>query len=283
LTALRSIHQRRPETGGASWLDAYGSAIVLCPSCSFRLSSEESTLFVAFLKFPGLALLVRSECQPKTSVLGSERELAPMLCESAQRMLHEDNAGGSSRISEAMSFECLHRAFGAKLLKLEMELCYWPANGSITDYSISVDGVLLGVSVTRAMGKPGEELDEERATALLTKKLLGVVRSSETCMDKLQKQILHIWVRSSKDADTIERAYARLTPSLISSTVVLVTVCTLALLFEEKQKASPTRSMRTVKGAKDEAHLRVLQESDPMRCNRELSNNGYGSVVCPST
>ena len=269
--AVHTIQRHRPVTfrakTGSGRVDAYGSTIVLCPACSFRMAAEQSTLFSAFLAVPGFALLVRSECQPTTSTRGQEvEELAPMLSSSAQRMLLENNAGGSSRISEAMSLECLYRAFGARLLKTEMELRYWPSNGSITDYSIEVDNVCLGVSVTRAMGRPGEQYSLEAAEALLRKKLTGVLRSTETCMDDLRKQILHVWARTSHEADVIELAYSTFDPELISSTVVLVTVCNFALLFEEKSR-SPISRCRPPKGLKDEAHIRVLQESDPIGCN----------------
>jgi len=266
---IDSIHCARRRQAPASHIEAYGSTLVLAPSCSFRMSSEEGTNFTAFLKFPGLALLVRSECQPTASARGAEAELTPMLSLDAQRMLLEDNAGGSSRVSEAMSFEVLHRAFGAQLLKLELELRYWPPNGSITDYSIDIDGVQLGVSVTRAMGKPGVRFGVDAAEALLRKKLGGVIRSSQTCLDDLEKQILHIWVQDAADAEAVERAYAVIEPELVSSTVVLVTVCGLQLLFHEKSRA-PVPRCRVVKGIKDEVHLQVLRESDPLHCRARL-------------
>ena len=46
--------------------------------------------------------------------------------------------------------ELLHRTFGATLCKTELELAYFPRNGAITDFSVEIDGVELGVSVTRA-------------------------------------------------------------------------------------------------------------------------------------
>ena len=191
-----------------------------------------------------------------------------MLCSDAQRLLENDNAGGSSRISEAMSIEILNRAFGACLHKLELELQYWPANGAITDFSITVEENMLGVSVTRAMAAPRVEYTVEAAEALLRKKLSGVLRSSETCLEKWQKQVLHVWAPSQRCAKAIERAYERLEPTLIADTVVLVTVCGLTALFTEKSAAQRGPVRRELKGAKDEHHLRVLRESDPTRQNR---------------
>lgn len=45
--------------------------------------------------------------------------------------------GGNSVWSEVMSYEILHANYGAKLLRTEMEIEYWPAS-KITDYSITV-------------------------------------------------------------------------------------------------------------------------------------------------
>ena len=49
------------------------------------------------------------------------------------RMLNCTNAGGSSDNSEALSFDILHRLFGAELLKAEMEVKYINSVGKKTD------------------------------------------------------------------------------------------------------------------------------------------------------
>lgn len=250
---------------------AFGNTIIMAPSCSFRLQREDAAMFTAYLRTPGLAMLVQSECQPTSRSASNalaERDLVPMLCQDAQRLLHNDNAGGSSRISEAMSIEVLHRAFGSQLRKLELELRYWPANGAITDFCVEVDGMCIGVSVTRAMAPPHVPYTVEAAEQLLRKKCSGVLRSTATCYsDEFGKQILHIWAPSKSSAATVEAAYARLEPSLTADTVVLVTVCGLSALFTEKATTPRARACRERKGMKDEQHLRVLEESNPMRCN----------------
>merc|ERR1712046_287787 len=76
----------------------------------------------------------------------------------------------------------LSRAFGAILQKTEMQLRYFPSNGSITDMSISMGGTVLGVSVTRALHRsPHHCFGPEDAEALLRKKLRGVLAATETC------------------------------------------------------------------------------------------------------
>ena len=54
----------------------------------------------------------------------------------AQRMLLAPNGGGSSVLSEALSFEMLARAFGAQLQKTEMELAYH-GNSKITGEALA--------------------------------------------------------------------------------------------------------------------------------------------------
>ena len=235
------------------------------------MAIDDFALFKLVVAHQELALIVRSECQPMSRGSGAdEAVLTPMLSHDAQRMLLTDNAGGSSRISEALSMECLGRAFGAKLLSTEMELRYWPSNGSITDYSITFGDtdIAFGVSVTRAMSRPGEAFSVDSAEALLLKKLNGVLRSSQTCISHdMKKQILHVWARSEQDANALERAYAKVDAVTISSTIVLITVCSLDLLFDEKaRKVSPSRN-RVQKGLKDALHLQILRESDPTRMN----------------
>lgn len=168
----------------------------------------------------------------------------------------------------------LQRAFGARLLKTEMELFFWPSAGSMTDYSIALDdGVTttcVGVSVTRALAAPGARFDVAAADRLLRKKLTGVLRSTETCCGAWQKQILHVWAPTADAASALEAAYARLDePTLTADTVVLITLCVgLRAVFEEK--ATPpalARQPRALKGTKDAAHVQVLQESDPLRQN----------------
>ena len=172
-------------------------------------------------------------------------------------------------MSEAFSMEVLSRSFGATLLRTEMQIVYWPSCGSITDFEVALDGTSVGVSVTRALGAPSSHFGAAAARQLLTKKLLGVIRSTETCLGAWQKQILHIWSPSASASAAIDEAYASLPGEMVSDTVVLVTTCEgLPQLFEEKA-SKIERGAKALKGAKEVEHLRVLEESDPMRANRQ--------------
>ena len=253
-------------TTEASMLDAYGCTFILAPAWSLRLGTEDNVLMSASVQ-SDMALLLQSELQPRCAYQEWRFDVAPSLCADARRVYEEENAGGSSLISEAMSMELLARAFGAKLLKTEMQLAYFPSTSAITDFAVELDGIELGVSVTRAMSHPDSPLTLEAALRLLQKKLSGVLKSTAACYNaSWRKQVLHIWARSAQAARLLEEAYALLAPELIHSTLVLVTRCNaLPEIFTEKATARPPQAPKPPKGLKDEAHRRHLRESDPTR------------------
>ncbi|XP_071505180.1 AAC-rich mRNA clone AAC4 protein-like [Diadema antillarum] len=147
------------------------------------------------------------------------------LSEMARRMKECPNAGGDSVESEVMSLELFHRCFGAKLLKTEMEIEYFPHGGSIVDYTCEMFGVSLGVSVTRAMKYKGD-FEKEDAEKLLGKKLSGIANATQNALDRWSKKVLHIWATSAKVADTLSSVYNDLSPQLRQDTVVMVTIVT---------------------------------------------------------
>jgi len=276
----RATHGGTPAPDTAPRACAFGMTFVLAPSFSLRLGREDAVLLSAFSRQSGLAILIQSECQvtARTSellnaelLLRSPETMAATLC--AEELLHADasrllsvpNAGGASRVSEAMSIEVLARAFGARLLRTETEIVYFPRNGAITDFTVELEGVTLGVSVTRAITAPGADFGMAQALQLLEKKLQGVIRSTASCCGAWEKQVLHVWSPTTAVADVLEMAYALLDENVTADTVVLISVCEgLPLLFREKACALP-KVPRLLKGLKESAHMRVLQESDPCR------------------
>jgi len=147
---------------------------------------------------------------------------------SAKRILFEENAGGCSEFSEAFSFELLRQCFGAKLLKTEMDIRYWSSHWKKTDYLVTMQGVKIGVSVTRAMKFRGI-FTEKDATKLLRKKLNGVNESTVGVFgrDAWQRQILHIWTTDEYIEEILHKTYLKMLlsePELVSNTVVIVTV-----------------------------------------------------------
>lgn len=146
----KNTTEQQRQNSASDWaLGAYGSTFVLAPSFCLRLGAEDSLLLEAAIRHEGLAVLLQSELSGRPELtrydLGFGAAVAPGLTEHAHRVWTDENAGGSSRNSEAMSMELLSRAFGAILHKTEMQLRYFPSNSSITDMSISLAGVKLHV------------------------------------------------------------------------------------------------------------------------------------------
>ena len=149
------------------------------------------------------------------------------LSDGGLKILREPNAGGNSLFSEVLSFEVMNRFFGAKLDKTEMEIQYYPTNSKKVDYSVSINGEKVGVSVTRAFHYVNDALFTERdAHRLLTKKLdgLNIATSNVSKEDRWTKQILHIWVKSLSVAQTLYEQYLQLPDEVRQNTVVLVTM-----------------------------------------------------------
>lgn len=146
------------------------------------------------------------------------------LTEGAVRIRDTQNAGGNSIESETLSFELLKRCYNAALLKTEMEVCYWPEGGSITDYVCTMfNSVTVAVSVTRAVNHK-EVFSVEDACKLLNKKLRGVKQSSRNSMLKWKKQILHVWVLSQHVAECVLTAWNEMDAFVKGNTVMMITV-----------------------------------------------------------
>jgi hypothetical protein len=151
----------------------------------------------------------------------------PRLTSGGQKIVTDPNAGGSSKLSEAFAVEMLTRCELATLLKTEMEILYTNPAGKITDELVQIQGLKIGVSVTRAVGYPFDApYTVTQAKALLDKKLQGILDSTAnvTAADKWQKQILFVLAYAQEHADAFQAAYAQEPDSLKSNTIVIVTV-----------------------------------------------------------
>lgn len=156
------------------------------------------------------------------------------LSRDAQTIMNLPNSGGTSIHSEALSCDVLGTMLNAKLKATELELQYCPGLSKdfrtvqmkITDYSISINNNIFGVSVTRAMKHKGI-FNREDANRLLTKKLYGVNISSQTVVNKYKwkKQILHIWAQHKYIRDILNNVYNELPCELKNNTIVIITVC----------------------------------------------------------
>jgi hypothetical protein len=150
------------------------------------------------------------------------------LTDGGQEILSDGNAGGSSIYSEIFAFEVLARCEMAELVKTENEILYDDPNGKKTDLLVNVNGVHLGVSVTRAVGWPQDDpWSPEQARELLEDKFGDIQQSSANVSNAnaWAKQILHVIAFSAEHADSVAQAYEyTLGTGLVKDTLLMVTV-----------------------------------------------------------
>lgn len=151
-------------------------------------------------------------------------------------ILNSDNAGGSSILSEVLSFEILQRLFDCKLKHTEMQIDYYPYGSKKTDYTVIIDHPIkrtIAVSVTRVM-KYTHEYDEsdkhltfEYTKHILEKKLSCIYWSNRNVTDKYKwdKQILHVFVRSRKAQKLLRKAYKSIPDARKTGVVIICTIC----------------------------------------------------------
>jgi len=106
-------HEERRASGSAALLGAFGSTFVLAPACNIRVPAEDALLLRAFARTNDLSIVVELELQARGDCWEMVR---PKLSADATRVYDEDNAGGASRISEALSMEVLGHVLGARLV-----------------------------------------------------------------------------------------------------------------------------------------------------------------------
>jgi len=148
------------------------------------------------------------------------------LSDGAQEILADGNLGGSSLESEAMSFDILTACEGATLLATESEVSYSSESSKKTDYVAEIDGVMVGVSVTRAVHWPREEpMSAQDATDLLTDKLDDILLSSAAVEAPYQweKQLLSVLAWDEPTADTLQTAWDALPGDVRADTILWVT------------------------------------------------------------
>jgi len=150
----------------------------------------------------------------------------PLLTPGGRHMIETPNAGGSSIFSEVFAYEQLARCELAPLLKTETEIVY-DTPGKITDLSVRIDGIAIGVSVTRAFAFPlGTPYTVGQATTLIQRKLEDILVSTAnvSAADRWQKQILAVLAYDDQAADIVAEAWNALAPAVKADSIVLVTV-----------------------------------------------------------
>ena len=161
--------------------------------------------------------------------MAPERYARDTLSPGGQRLFDTANAGGSSSESEVMSYEVLHFCDDAELLATETEIRYQPPDdsgaNSITDILVTIGGERVGVSVTRAYVPMPMMLTDATVRDLLTRKLVGINRSSMRVLPEHRwvKQILHVFTANAAAADAVARIWATLDATTRADTIVVLT------------------------------------------------------------
>ncbi len=174
-----------------------------------ELSSPDSFLFENAIDF---------------GVLGFDYDL---LTPGGKEVFDDGNLNQSSLHSEVIAYEVLARCDMAALLKTEGEVVYDDPMGKKTDLLVELDGLKVGVSVTRAYGFPPDDpYTVAQAESLLTDKLSDIPLSTANVApeDQWVKQILHVIAYAEMHAESIATAYAGLPDNVKGDTIVVVTV-----------------------------------------------------------
>jgi hypothetical protein len=144
----------------------------------------------------------------------------------AQEILTEGTAGGSSGLSEALSYEVLERCEGATmLLASELDVTYSSPTSKRTDLVAQFDET-IGVSVARAVIFPGTvPYTLAEAQRVIGGKLDDILDSSANVMNfAWDKQILAVMAWDDVAADRVREAWEGFTPERRADTIVYVIV-----------------------------------------------------------
>lgn len=155
----------------------------------------------------------------------------PRLSTGAQTILAEGTAGGSSGYSEAFAFEVLHRCEGAELVASETMILYTPMPGSIADMLVEIDGVRVGVSVTRAVTVTGMCMRADTytlaaASTLLTRKVQDIheARTFALPVHAWTKDMVFVFADTAEHARVMREAWDMLDASVRADTILYVSV-----------------------------------------------------------
>ncbi len=147
-----------------------------------------------------------------------------VLSPGGQTLFDAPNAGGSSKESEIIAFELLHRCELATLLKTETQIVY-DTTGALTDMLVEIDGLKVGVSVVRAF-KYMAEYTESDALAKMGEKLADIQESSAnvSSADAWDKQILAVIAEKPENAAAVQAALPQIDVATRGDTIVIITV-----------------------------------------------------------
>lgn len=177
-----------------------------------------------------------------------EKFIANDLSSDAKKIYLEENAGGNSENSEALSMNILGNLYGAKDVCTEMSIEYFDPNWKKCDFLCTMYNQNWGVSVTRAMSYPDpKDFTREDAERLLRKKLWGLIVAKQGIVikDDYLKSILYIWCETPRTAGFILDAYSELDDELRDNIGVILTIMTPPTIIEGENSVTQTTTTTT--------------------------------------
>ncbi|MEO0990144.1 MAG: Ig-like domain-containing protein [Pseudomonadota bacterium] len=175
------------------------------PALPAALSEPDPALFVTNLDFGSNSL--------------GEEDLVDMAPGAA--VLYKHNGGGGSALPEALALDVLARVANAELAAAGSEIDY-DLVGPQTDFAVTVDGEILGVSVTRGFDF-FDSLTVEQATVLLEDSYEDVLASTNAVADDLfDRQILVVFAEDQVAQSALQTAANGLDPVLVADTLTLI-------------------------------------------------------------
>lgn len=196
------------DTSAFEPLSGFGTLSGACgPLDEADLEADEPVHFTTALDLPG---------EPQATELSA----------GGQEILTEGNLNSGSLYSEIFAYEVLYRCEEATLLLTEGEVTYDNPNGKKTDLVVLIEGVRVGVSVTRAVGWPRDaEWTVAQAVDLLEDKLADVPLAADNASDSdaWARSALHVIAYSPDHALAVENGLAELDSATRGDTIVFVT------------------------------------------------------------
>lgn len=206
--SLVSNYLQKPCAGFIKYIDdhKFGTIKNNYDNIIITTSSQEIPFIDTWLNSDNmLYLMTFNICEfPKFSEISMVDEI--------KEVLHIQNAGGSSEISEALSMHTMKLKFHACNFIPEMAIEY-SYGSKICDYITTIGNNTIGVSVTRAISYPfNEPFSLIHSTTLLYKKLMGIVIAQKNIVGKyyFDTSIIHVWCKNLEDMETIRESYIRI-------------------------------------------------------------------------
>lgn len=191
-------------------LEGFGTITGACNELDLELTSPAPSVFVDHIEFAAEYM---------------DTDLAALTA-GGQTIVAAGNAGGSSLMSEVFAYEVLARCELAILLETETQIDY-DIPGTITDLLLEIDGLKIGVSVTRAVAFPFEDpYTVAQAQMLLERKLAGILESTGnvSAEDAWRKQILAVLAYGPEHAQALQTALGQIDTTILADTIVWITV-----------------------------------------------------------